>query len=351
MTWWTIPAIVGLFALLILSHELGHFITARLAGVRVEEFGLGYPPRLLARRRGETIYSLNLLPLGGFVRLTGEEDPSHPQSLARKRPAVRAFILSSGSLMNTLLPVLLFTLSFMIPRTTPVGEVIITEVAPQSPAQQAGLQVGDKVVAVAGEKVENPSDLVYFIHLNLGRPLPLLVQRGESLQELRPIPRWVAPGGEGPLGIRIDLVNERQVRRAYPPWQALPRGARMLADTLRAFYNEVIRMFGKGATLEIGGPVAIMQMTGEVARLGPSPLLAFAALISLNLAILNLLPLPGLDGGRLFFVVVEVVGRRRVPPIWERRFHLVGLALLLTVIAMVSYFDLLRLFRGESLIP
>ncbi|MEK7281781.1 MAG: M50 family metallopeptidase [Chloroflexota bacterium] len=347
----TLVAVVGLFVVLIVAHELGHFITAKLTGVKVEEFGLGYPPRLLGLRRGETIYSLNLLPLGGFVRLLGEEDPSYPRSLASKSIKARLLVLSSGSLMNALLPLLLLTISFMIPRSVEMADVLIDQVAPGSPAALAELMPGDKVLRVSDQEVRSAADIIFQTRLHLGSPLSLLIERDGAQRTLSLVPRWMPPSGEGPLGVSLRSGERRVVRVSSPPWQAFGQSVGNMWDTLRLYGNEIRGWLKGRAAPQVGGPIAIVQISTEVARLGPSPLFAFAALLSLNLAIINLLPVPGLDGGRLAFVILEGVRGRRLSPTLERRFHIVGFLFLIVLIFLVSYFDLLRLLRNESLVP
>ncbi|NIQ08927.1 MAG: PDZ domain-containing protein, partial [Phycisphaerae bacterium] len=174
MTIITIIAFLGILAVLILAHELGHFVTAKASRVKVDEFGLGFPPRLLSIKRGETRYSLNAIPLGGFVKMAGEEDPKVPGSLASKGIGTRLLILSAGSLMNALLPLLLFSIAFMVPHDTLTGQVIVDEVAPGSPAASAGIESGDVILSINERTVHNINDLQRNIYLNLGEEITLL---------------------------------------------------------------------------------------------------------------------------------------------------------------------------------
>ena len=173
-----IVSFLVVIAVLILAHELGHFITARATGVKVEEFGLGYPPRLLGIKRGETLYSLNAIPLGGFVKMAGEEDPKVPRSLASKGIGTRLLVLSAGSLMNFLLPLLLFSIAFMVPHSLTIGQVVVEEVAPDSPATMAGIEPGDTILSVNEKPVNNNSDLSRYIQLNLGKEIDISVEPG-----------------------------------------------------------------------------------------------------------------------------------------------------------------------------
>ncbi|MFQ5860011.1 MAG: RIP metalloprotease, partial [Dehalococcoidia bacterium] len=336
----TLLVFLGVLAVLVLVHELGHFLAAKANGIRVLEFGFGFPPRLVGVRKGETLYSINLVPLGGFVKLAGETDLREPGSLASKSAAVRTLVLSAGPLMNALLPVLLFTVVFIIPQQTVVGRVVIREVASDSPAQLAGIQSGDVVLKAHGRTVENAGDLGYLVQLRLGAEMEWLVQRGERLETARLVPRWRPPEGQGATGVGIQTQDMQIVSRSYPFWEAIPLGARRTVDILVLAKNEVTKWIIGTSSPQVAGPVGIAQMTGEVAQAGFLPLLEFTALLSINLAILNILPIPMLDGGRLVFVGLEWVRRgKRIPPEKEGLVHLVGFALLITLVVVITYFD------------
>ncbi len=351
----TIIIFILILGLLIFVHEMGHFIAARLAGVKVEEFGMGFPPRLLAVRRGETVYSLNLIPLGGFCKLLGEEDPSEPRSLASKRPLTRLLVLGAGPFMNAVLPIVLLTIAFMVPRLVAIEDIWIEEVAPGSPAEMAGIEAGDTILSVNGHSVQNRNEVIYYTHLSLGETTTFQLNDPDGNEKIATlVPRLDPPEGEGPVGIRFseEPVNLRTESQSYPFWEAVPKSATTLWETFELIRNEVRSWFARGTAPEVGGPVAIFQLTGEANEAGPSYLLHFAAFLSLNLAIINILPLPALDGGRIVFVLLEVVRRgKRVSPRTEGLVHLIGFMMLIGLILVITYFDILRAIRGESLIP
>jgi len=349
----TIIVFILILGLLIFVHEMGHFIAARLSGVKVEEFGMGFPPRLFAVRRGETVYSLNLIPLGGFCKLLGEEDPSDPRSLASKRPLTRLFVLGAGPMMNAVLPIVLLTIAFMVPRQVVVGDVRIEEVAANSPAAEAGIEPGDTVLSINGHSIQNIGDLIYDVHLSLGEETTLELEAEDGSQKVVTlVPRWAPPEGEGPVGVALGMVNTYEVSESDPFWEAVPKSATTLWETFALIRNEVRSWFARGTAPQVGGPVAIFQITGEANAAGPSYLLQFAAFLSINLAIINLLPLPALDGGRIVFVLLEVVRRgKRVSPRTEGLVHLVGFMMLIGLILVITYFDILRAIRGESIVP
>ena len=349
----TIVSFIGILILLVFAHEFGHFITAKLAKVKVEEFGIGFPPRIISFKRGETTYSLNAIPLGGFTKMLGEEDPTLPGSLASKSIPIRFLVLSAGSLMNILLPILLLATSFMIPHDMVMEQVQVQEVASGSPAQIAGIEPGDTILAINDHTIRNRGDVGYFIQLYLGSEIDIQLQRGElGQQEVSLKPRWNPPEGQGATGISIAGVDSTIIRESYPVWKAVPSSITHCWQILVLFRNEVIGWFIRGTPPQLTGPIGIAELTGEMAKAGLSPLLEFAALISINLAIINLLPFPGLDGGRLIFVALEWVRRgKRISPKREGLVHLIGFVLLILFIMVVSYYDIANIIQGESALP
>ncbi len=349
----SIVSFLVVIVVLILAHELGHFITAKASGVRVDEFGLGFPPRLLSIRRGETRYSLNAIPLGGFVKMAGEEDPKVPRSLASKGIGTRLLVLSAGSVMNLLLPILLFSIAFMIPHDLVTGQVMIEDVDPDSPAARAGIEPGDTILSVNEKAVSNTGDLHRYIQLNLGKEITILIQHSDSTTEdVQVIPRWKPPEGQGAVGIVVTTANSTITSQSEPFWRAIPSGVSACIETFVLFKNGIISMIIGATPVAIAGPVGIAQITGEVAKAGISPLLEFAAFLSLNLAIINIFPLPALDGGRIAFVLLEGVRRgRRISPKTEGLIHAIGFALLMAAFLAITYQDIIRIIRGDSLIP
>jgi len=357
---------------LIVVHELGHYFTAKAFGIKVLEAGLGYPPRAWGFTWRGTIYSINWLPLGGFVRLLGEEDPSDPQSLAAQPAWKRLIVLFAGSGMNILMPILLFGIFFMIPHQTPLGPALVEVVENNSPAAEAGIRPGDVIRELEGREVKNTGDAGRIIRLNTGETIEFTVVReaiggGEEVLEIPVKARWDPPSGQGPTGIRI--ANRAQTipqcatfenpppecrpteSESYNPLAALGKGWTSTWDSLILARNQIIGFFHGGQGPDVAGPVGIAQATREVVKeSGWLTLLNFAALLSINLAIVNALPLPMLDGGRMAFVILEVIrGGRRIAPEKEAIVHLVGLALIVTMAVVVTYFDILRIIGGGSL--
>jgi len=349
----TIVAFLGVLAILIIAHELGHFTTAKAFGVRVDEFGLGFPPRLLSIRRGKTRYSLNAIPLGGFVKMAGEEDPKVPGSLASKNIGTRLLVLSAGSLMNVLLPLLLFSIAFMVPHDLVIGQIVVGEVAPNSSVAKAGLESGDTVISVDGKTLNNTQELNRYIHMNLGKEITLFIEHSDSTTgEVKVTPKWKPSQDDGSSVILFSMPNPTTVRQHYPFWEAIPMGARECIETFVLFKNGILSLLIGAAPLQIAGPVGIAQITGEVAKAGISPLLEFAAFLSINLGIINIFPLPALDGGRIAFVLLEWVRRgKRIKAKTEGLVHAVGFAMLMAAMVAITYQDIIRIINGESLIP
>ncbi|MFH0810588.1 MAG: M50 family metallopeptidase [Pseudomonadota bacterium] len=350
----TILSFIGVLFVLVMAHELGHFATARAFHVRVEEFGFGFPipRRLFAIKRGETTYSINPLLLGGFVKMAGEEDPTAPGALASKGIGPRILVLGAGALMNALLPIVLFSRAFMLPHNIALSQVTIQEVKPDSPAALAGIRVGDTVLAVNNREVRNSADLQRYIQMHLGEQTTILVKHADtSTQSVSLVPRWRPPAGQGATGVVINGGTPTIVGERLPFWQAIPMGLGECLDTFILFKNSIILMVIGTAPVAIAGPVGIAQITGEVAKAGIGPLLEFAAFLSINLAIVNIFPLPALDGGRIAFVLLEWVRRgKRISPRVEGLVHTIGFALLLMAIMLVTYQDIFRIISGEGII-
>jgi regulator of sigma E protease len=349
-------AFLVILVVVIMAHELGHFGTAKLCGIKVEEFGIGFPPRALSFKRGETTYSLNWIPLGGFTKLAGEEDPNVPRSLASKSKGVRLLVLAAGSMMNVILPIILFTVIYMVPHDVAMEPVLVKDVAAGSPAAVAGIRAGDTILSLDGKTLRNRADLSSYAYLSLGKEVTLLVEHSDATTEtVSLVPRWQYPAEEGPIGVEFDvdaiLLNRTVVEESYPFWKAVPLAITQCIDTLILYKNSIVLMIAGvfGFSESVWGLVGIAYMTGEVARAGFVSLLEFTAFISIMLAVVNLFPLPALDGGRVAFVLLEVFrGGRVVSPEIEGKIHLVGFVLLFSVMIFFVVYDLMRIINGVT---
>ncbi|MGH2628896.1 MAG: M50 family metallopeptidase [Anaerolineales bacterium] len=379
----------GIFLLLLVPlvviHEFGHFLAAKAFGIKVLEFGIGFPPRAWTfLRKGETEYTLNWLPIGGFVRLLGEEDPTDPRSLAAAARWKRLTVMFAGVFMNLVFAAFLLSVSYMIPREVSLAQAQVTSVADDSPASVAritgemrdgsaplqGLQPGDMVQEVEGREVRNQGELIRANRLNLGETQTWIINRGGSTLKAEVYARWHPPAGQGPTGITVGAPticsdidadgNPSGCQLRYPftdsewfwPWEAVPKGIGSLTDAVVLSYNEIRVRFGGGGGGGVpsdepafSGPVGIASQTGElIDEAGWRPIIELAALLSLNLAVFNALPIPMLDGGRMAIVFVEILRRgKRIAPEREALIHLTGFALLMTGVLIVTFFDIQRL--------
>lgn len=338
-------AIVPILSLLMLVHELGHFITARRAGIVVQEFGFGLPPRLIGIERGGVVYSLNLIPFGAFVRMLGEEDPSQPGSFASKSRLTRAIVLASGAGMNFALAVLAFALAFMTGVPSEVG-VSIARVAPGSPAEAAGFQPGDRVLRVDGQPMASSREFSLAVRDRLGQPIAVTVQRDGVERTLAVTPRTTWPEGQGPLGVELRPILEL---RARPPhvalWEGFVQSVRYVLLVLQIPVLLLQGTIAPEAARPIGLP-GMAQIAGQAAEFSTDtgylyPVLFIIGGFSAGLAVANLLPIPALDGGRLLFVLIEAVRGRRVSPEREGVVHFVGLVVLLTLMLLIAINDIL----------
>jgi regulator of sigma E protease len=336
---------VVVIASLILGHELGHFLTARLGKVRVEEFGIGFPPRLLTLfTAGGTRFTLNAIPLGGFVRPSGEDDPTVAGGLAGAPKRVRAAVLLAGPAANVLLAFLAFVAAYKF-AAPDFDRTTISAIAPDSPAEAAGLAPGDWIVSVDGLPVTGYPTLQEAIADRLGEPVSIGIQRQGQALTVDLIPRTDPPEGQGPLGILTG--NPRKVTT----WrESFGFGAQSVAFQV----NELIHLPSRLLHQEISpdqarlsglkGMYDMLAWAGEIDRSAERPFLTLnlIGVISLGLALANLLPIPALDGGRLMFIAFEAIARRRISPRYEGLAHAVGFALLLALMLYVNLQDFLN---------
>ena len=378
----TIIVFLLILTVLVLIHEAGHFFVAKKLGIKVEEFGFGLAPRAFGIKRGETTYSINFLPIGGFVKLYGEDEAgagnvklkveSGKLSPQKRDPAEagkvdldraffsrpvwqRALVVVAGVVMNFLLAVLILTYFFGISGVqAPGNKVFVTDVVKDSPAQKAGLKTGDQIVSINGEKITSPTQLVSTTKQHLGEKLRLtILQKNKIEKNTEVTPRKTYPVNQGPIGVGIssDVITKK-----YPLYQA------PFVGLVQALNYSWLILSGLGSIVYqlitaaqvpkgVAGPVGIAQLTGQFVAIGPLAVLSFVSLLSLNLAILNILPIPALDGGRLFFILIEGVTGRKVSQRFESYAHAIGMALLLTLIAVITLNDIIRFISGQPVLP
>jgi regulator of sigma E protease len=339
-------AIIPILSLLMLVHELGHYVTARRAGIVVQEFGFGLPPRIFGYEKNGVIYSLNWIPFGAFVKMLGEEDPTSPGSFASKSKLTRAIVLAAGSFMNFATAVIVFAFAYMTGWPTPIpNEVQIAEVAPGSPAEAAGLQNGDLVTAVDGQPVGSVEDFQKFVRDRVGAAVMLDVQRGDQKVQTSMTPRVDPPPGQGAIGVKIQS-RTRPV--AYNPlesiWLGFRRAVNVIGFTLAAPLM-VIQGSLPGEMLRPIGLPGMAQVTSQAVEATRQsgyfyPLLVMTGTFSAGLAVANMLPIPALDGGRLFFIFIEAIRGRRISPERESLVHFVGIVVLIALMILIAVNDI-----------
>ncbi len=342
-----IPFLV-MFSLLVFVHEGGHFIFAKLFGVKVEEFGFGYPPRLWGKKIKGTLYSINLIPFGGFARLKGEEGEvsgvSDADSFAVQSAWKRALVISGGVLGNFILAWILLTLLFTFGNPTLADKVRVDLVNADSPAAQVGIKAGDYILSFEGEEVETADELVSLIVENKGKLSVLEVERGGEIQQVSAVPRADPPEGEGPLGFVISNAVEYQKTAFWKaPFTAFVEVTKTIGQMVRFVFRLVEDLF-RGKEVLIGGPVAIFAVTETYASYGLEVFMQFIAFLSMNLIVINLVPIPVLDGGRLLFIAIETVRGRKISPQTERFVNSLGLAFIVILMILISIKDVQTFF-------
>ncbi len=348
-------------SVLVLAHEWGHFITARRAGAKVEEFGFGFPPRLFSFKRRGTVFSLNLIPFGGFVKIFGEDGEHRGEagSFGSLKISKRAKIIAAGVTMNLILAWFLLSLGNAIGRPAVVEEanaalaqnitIQVVSVAKGSPADLAGLKNSDSIVGASlngqNQSFATAREFQNFVSSAQGQNIDLVLKRGDETVTVAVTPRLDPPAGEGALGVGLVRVGLIRV-----PWYAVPvKAVKDVVQLTGAVAYSLAMFFGslifKGQLMgDVTGPVGIASLAGQAYRMGLSYLIQLTALLSINLAILNILPFPALDGGRLIFLAAEKIKGSPLGQRLESRVNLVGFALLLLLMLFVTWKDIARLF-------
>ena len=416
----TIVSLILGLSILVFVHELGHYLAAKWAGVVVEEFGFGYPPRLFAfwHTKGRvvvdgrelviprgfrlprelglgsmvifesaadskdrqvlsaieevdsadpaaaaagrveyldrgTMFSVNAIPFGGFARMLGEEDPSAPGSLASKGKLARIFVLSAGGLMNLLAAVFFFALAMMMgaPTVAEPANAVVNSVSPGSPAEAVGLQGGDLILRADDTEILSISGLQEYTQAHLGQTIVLTVQRDEDILEIAVVPRVDVPPGEGPIGVGL---SPRTTIESSPWYEAIWSGMRQTVTLTGLIFTVPVQIVRGLIPAELArpvGPVGVGQLVGDAVQYSIDtgwwyPAMQIMGTLSVALAVTNLLPLPGLDGGRILFVIVEGIRGRRVDPAKEGLVHLIGLALLVALMLFITWQDLVNPVPG-----
>lgn len=356
----TVITFIIVLGILVFVHELGHFTAAKWMGIKVEEFGFGLPPRAVGKKVGETIYSLNWLPIGGFVRLYGEDehDPDHvtkdrTRAFFLKQPWQRAIVLAAGVMMNFILGWAI--VSFLLTQGVfvPGGKVRVESVVKESPADMAGILAEDmisRVVDADGSvyEIQVPQDLIHVANAHLGKELILSITRQNEQMEIHVTPRSFVEEGEGALGVVItNYYVEKKYAWTEAPFVGFTQSVNMMKMIVEGFVSIIRKaMLFQPVQADISGPIGIGKLVGEAREFGFLAVADLTAVLSFNLALINILPFPALDGGRLLFVVIEGVTRKRVNPYWEQHAHQIGMVVLLLLFLLITISDVVKLVQG-----
>ncbi len=356
----TVIIFLIMLSALVLVHEAGHFITAKRLGLEVEEFGFGFPPRLASFRRGQTVYSINWLLLGGFVKIKGEsgDHSNENDSFASRTPGQRAVVVLAGVIMNIVLAAVLLSgalvlgVNQIIDEGLPQGARIqnahieVLAVLKGSPADAAGLTSGDTLVSIDGQKFASFRDVQAYIKSNADRALAIRIMHDGREAEKSITPKILEETKSAALGVRLAGVGVV----SYPFFQAIWQGVIATGILLK----EIVFAFGALAAsllrgikpaVDVAGPVGVAVLTGEAASRGIAFFFQFAAMLSLNLAVVNALPVPALDGGRFLFILIETIRGRAITRRVEAAIHNVGFLILILLVLVVTARDLGR-FSG-----
>jgi len=345
-TFW---ASVLVFGMLIFFHELGHFTIAKLVGIKVHEFSMGFGPRLLGFKRGDTNYNLRLFPLGGFVRMAGmdpeEEEVDEGKGFSEKPVLQRISVISAGPLMNFVLAALLLASIFVF-QGLPIAGTEIERVLSGRPADEAGLEPGDRIVAINGKPVERREQVIGIISSNPENEIELTVER-DGVNLTRKVVPEAREDGQGWIGIYFEpLKFEKQ-----NPISAVALGAKYTVQVTVLIIDFIGKMIFGEVPADLGGPVRVVYEINRAAELGFVNLLQLAAFLSINLGLFNLFPIPALDGSRIVFLILEWIRGKPVDPAKENFIHLVGFGVLLMLIVFITYNDVLQLFGDNGWVP
>jgi len=354
-------------AILILAHEFGHFSFAKFFNMRVDEFGIGFPPRLFGKKRGETLYSVNAIPFGGFVKIFGENpdettDGGDKRSFVNQHWGRQMAVLVAGVFFNLVLAYLLLSFGFMYGLPASAGDatygevlnpkLLIVSVSDNSPAGQAGLRSGDEIIfaesngrALQGEDLDSlkVQDLIL---LSDGNEVNFLYKRDGENKTAFIIPSYDIVPDKPAVGIVMDNIGTLKL----PIWKSFVIAFQMTGsifyETVKGFGNLIIGAFqGEGGLSQITGPVGIVGLVGDASNLGFTYLLSFTAFISINLAVINLIPFPALDGGRILFVIIETIRGKKIKPIVANTLNIIGFVLLIVLMIAVTYNDIVKIYN------
>lgn len=349
-------------SVLVFVHEFGHFIVAKKSGMKVEEFGFGFPPRIWGVRRGGTLYSINAIPFGGFVRIFGEDGSAQraPGSFGSGSFWQKSGVVVAGVIMNVVFAMFLLMLGNFLGLRVGIFDstiaakaqdkrIEILQVVPGSPAEKSGLRELDEIRGFEEGKnlvaTLTPEDVQKYAFAHAGQDVVIAVRRGADTVDIPMHLRQPTGPGEGPIGISLALTGVIRFPWYESIWRGVVSAAVLFWATLSGYWQLLVSLFADGhLAADISGPIGIATLTGQAARVGFNYLIQFVAMISINLAVLNILPFPALDGGRLVIVVAEKIRGKSLPVSIENTINAIGFAILLALMVAVSIKDIVKFF-------
>ena len=337
----TILATIFVFGIIVFIHEFGHFITAKASGMRVDEFAIGFGPAIAKKRKGETLYSIRAIPLGGYNKIAGmdPEEPLDDRSFLNKPVWKRFIVIAAGAVFNFLLAIVIFFMIYAVNGIqTPSMEPVVGNMMSNSPAMTAHMTVNDRIVSINGKPVNEWTDISKSLQGTANTLVPIVVNRDGVNQELTVIPEAVGNEGRAVIGIN-PVMNSMPLNVAEAVVQSLHTTGFVLVSMVDGIWS----MITGHTNAELAGPIGVAQMAGQVAESGFANLLQFTALLSLNLGVINLLPIPALDGGHLIVLIIEGITRRRLPAKTLQYIQMTGIVILLALFVYATTHDISRL--------
>lgn len=337
----TILATIFVFGIIVFIHEFGHFITAKASGMRVDEFAIGFGPAIAKKRKGETLYSIRAIPLGGYNKIAGmdPEEPLDDRSFLNKPVWKRFIVIAAGAVFNFLLAIVIFFMIYAVNGIqTPSMEPVVGNMMSNSPAMTAHMTVNDRIVSINGKPVNEWTDISKSLQGTANTLVPIVVNRDGVNQELTVIPEAVGNEGRAVIGIN-PVMNSMPLNVAEAVVQSLHTTGFVLVSMVDGIWS----MITGHTNAELAGPIGVAQMAGQVAESGFANLLQFTALLSLNLGVINLLPIPALDGGYLIVLIIEGITRRRLPAKALQYIQMTGIVILLALFVYATTHDISRL--------
>ncbi|WP_293555067.1 MULTISPECIES: RIP metalloprotease RseP [Phascolarctobacterium] len=336
----TILAAIFVFGVLVTVHEFGHFITAKMTGMRVDEFAIGFGPKIYQQKDGETLYSLRAIPLGGYNKIAGmdPDDPVEPNAFNSKPIPARMLVILAGALMNFILPIILFSGIFMVEgRMQLVNEPVLGTVVDEMAAARAGLKAGDRIVTIDGKNVETWTDVVLNLRKAGTEEVTLTAERNGVLQTYKMTPMFDKDAGRPLIGVSPKFSKE-----SLGFFGSIKEGFIYTKNIGLSMVSGLYRIVSGNAPADVAGPIGVAQMAGQVAEKGLLPLMNFVAFLSINLGVINLLPLPALDGGHFVLLLLEALRGKPLGGKAMTNIQMVGVALILALTVFSTFKDITR---------